>query len=465
MKKLVENLLSWCKKSMKMRRCVGKSTAPVTGQSVGQTGNAEGVLPSTATETVDEIVLPAAVETAGMVETIDEKAAFGKSGRKKPENMLDALQRFLTIRYDFRYNLLTEQTEYRGKEMPDEEYAMVAQRDLNTFCLEARTGGINCWDKDVSRLLHSRKVENYHPFLHYMSHLPQWYGVDRVTPLAVRISRKPMWVKGFHRWMLGVAAQWLGQAQDCANAVAPMLVSREQGKRKSSFCKILMPKELTPYYIDKFDLTSESGCEQKLSLFGLINMDEFDKYRAGQMPALKNLMQMTTLTFRRAHRPAFSHLPRIASFIGTSNMTDLLTDPTGSRRFLCAEVDDKIDCTPPDHAQLFAQLKAELAGGERYWFSEEEEKEIQHSNRNFYKMPAEQELFLRCFRMPQEGELSKPYTTTDLFNYLQKHYPAAMRGVTPNRLGRMMVALGIQRVHTEYGNVYRLVKLKDSSAA
>ena len=149
MKKLVENLLSWCKKSMKMRRCVGKSTAPVTGQSVGQTGNAEGVLPSTATETVDEIVLPAAVETAGMVETIDEKAAFGKSGRKKPENMLDALQRFLTIRYDFRYNLLTEQTEYRGKEMPDEEYAMVAQRDLNTFCLEARTGGINCRNKAV----------------------------------------------------------------------------------------------------------------------------------------------------------------------------------------------------------------------------------------------------------------------------------------------------------------------------
>mgnify|MGYP000028372798 FL=1 len=29
----------------------------------------------------------------------------------------------------------------------------------------------------------------------------------------------------------------------------------------------------------------------------------------------------------------------------------------------------------------------------------------------------------------------------------------------------MMVALGIQRIHTEYGNVYRLVKLKDSSAA
>lgn len=79
---------------------MGKSTAPVTGQSVGQTENAEGVLPSTATETVDDIVLPAAVETAGMAETIDEKAVSGKLGRKKPENMLVALQCFLTARYD-----------------------------------------------------------------------------------------------------------------------------------------------------------------------------------------------------------------------------------------------------------------------------------------------------------------------------------------------------------------------------
>ena len=82
MKKLVENLLSWCKKSMKMRRCVGKSTAPVTGQSVGQTGNAEGVLPSTATETVDEIVLPAAVETAGMVETTMKRRLLANRGAR-----------------------------------------------------------------------------------------------------------------------------------------------------------------------------------------------------------------------------------------------------------------------------------------------------------------------------------------------------------------------------------------------
>ena len=267
---------------------MGKSTAPVTGQSVGQTGNAEGVLPSTATETVDEIVLPAAVETAGMAETIDEKATFGKSGRKKPENMLEALQCFLTARYNFRYNLLTEQTEYRGKEMPDEEYGIVAQRDLNTFCLEARTGGINCWDKDVSRLLHSERLEDYHPFLTYMDTLPQWDGVDRITPLAQRISKKTFWINGFHRWMLGMAAQWSGRMDRCANAVAPMLVSRMQGKCKSTFCQLLMPDGLRDYYTDSFELTGQSGCEQKLAQFGLINLDEYDRLSPQKLPLLRH---------------------------------------------------------------------------------------------------------------------------------------------------------------------------------
>ena len=128
MKKLVEKFTELVQKEYENEEMRGKKARlRLPGSRWGKPKNAEGVLPSMATETVDDIVLQRLSKTAGMAETIDEKAAFGKSGRKKPENMLDALQRFLTIRYDFRYNLLTEQTEYRGKEVPDEEYAMVAQ--------------------------------------------------------------------------------------------------------------------------------------------------------------------------------------------------------------------------------------------------------------------------------------------------------------------------------------------------
>ena len=373
----------------------------------------------------------------------------------------DRLENYLWKHYEFRFNVLTEQPEYCAKgQGTDTPYKIVTQRSLNTLCLEAHRHRINCWDKDVSRLLHSRKVENYHPFLHYMSHLPQWDGVDRVTPLAVRISRKPMWVKGFHRWMLGVAAQWLGQAQDCANAVAPMLVSREQGKRKSSFCKILMPKELTPYYIDKFDLTSESGCEQKLSLFGLINMDEFDKYRAGQMPALKNLMQMASLSFIKSYQKSFSKLPRIASFAGTSNRKDILTDPSGSRRFICIEVEEKINTENIIHSQIYAQLKTELLRGKRYWFDSDEEAEINLHNREFYRQSTEESIFNCCFRAAQPDETYMELSAAEIFLCIKKRYPHALKQASPASFSKVLMSLGVERIHTRTGNLYRVIEMR-----
>ena len=374
---------------------------------------------------------------------------------KVSRTMLEDLEVCLFSNYVFRFNVLTEQTEFCKK--GEKVFHLVDQRALNTFCMEARKQGVNCWDKDVSRLLLSQQIVDFHPFSDYADSLPEWDGVDRVSELARRVSDEPLWVSGFHRWMLGMVAQWMKLEGQCANAVAPLLVSTEQGRCKSTFCSIILPEELQRFYIDKFDLTSVSGCEQKLSQFGLINMDEFDRYSVRSMANLKNLMQLKKLTFRKSHRSYYSQLPRIASFIGTSNQKELLTDSTGSRRFLCVEVKGKIDCSRPDYAQLYAQLKAELLAGERFWFTSEEEKEIQEHNRFFYRQSPEQEIFFRCFRLPKEGEEAMLLSPTEIFCRLQKKYPAAFRGSNVVNMGRMLIGLGVERVRTRYGSAYRVV--------
>ena len=393
--------------------------------------------------------------SVSVVENAVQEAVEEKEKKSPKQALLENLESFLFARYDFRFNVLTEQTEYRQK--GEGAFRHVDQRVLNTLCIDARGQGINCWDKDVSRLLLSQKIADFHPFLSYMANLPEWDGVDRVSELARRISDAPLWVNGFHRWMLAMASQWMNQDNQCANAVAPLLVSTEQGRCKSTFCSILLPDELQKFYIDKFDLTSESGCEQKLSLFGLVNMDEFDRYSVRSMATLKNLMQLKKLTFRKSHRSYYSQLPRIASFIGTSNQKELLTDTTGSRRFLCVEVKEKIDCTRPDYAQLYAQLKTELLAGERCWFTSEEEQKIQEHNRSFYKHSPEQDLFFRCFRLPKEGEEAVLLSPTEIFCHLQKKYPAAFRGSNVVNMGRMLIGLGVKRVRTRCGSAYRVV--------
>jgi len=374
---------------------------------------------------------------------------------------LEDLQIFLNENFDFRYNVLTDMPECKPKNT--NTYRMIDKRMMNSLSYKAMMQGIDCKDADVKRFLFSDQIATHHPFQDYMAALPEWDGTDRVTMLGARVSGKAMWLNGFHRWMLGMVAQWLGYPARCANALAPILISAEQGMCKSTFCSILLPEELRGYYTDKFAITSTSGCEQKISTFGLINMDEFDQYTERMMTILKNLMQMKKVNYRKCFKAYYSDLPRIASFIGTSNEKSLLTDETGSRRFLCIEVEKPIDCSPIDYPQLYAQLKFELESGKRYWLSKEEEEEIQRHNRAFYRHSPEEEAFFKVFALPKDGEPCTELMSVDIHRILLKRFPVLMRGVKPTKIGRIMTKIGATRIHTDKGNVYELTFLKDKN--
>ena len=396
--------------------------------------------------------------------------------KAKSCSLMQEVTAFLTSRYRFRFNVLTEETEVASVEnnIPDTHlrYAKVDERWMNSLSMEAIETGIDCWDRDIQRFVRSRRISEYHPFTAYFEQLPEWDGTDRVSALARRVSDNPVWVNGFHRWMLGLSAQWMQFHPDTnnanransinrANSVAPLLVSSRQGLGKSTFCRLLMPDALKAYYTESYDLGSPASAEAKLAACGLINLDEFDKLSASKMPLLKNLMQASALNIRKAYKRSASALPRIASFIGTSNREDLLVDRTGSRRFLCVSLEHAIDCvTPVEHEQLYAQLKAELLSGERSWFNKEEEQAIQQHNALFYKHIPEEEVFRLCFRFATQEDHPQEVLTlsaTQLFERMKSAHPSVMRGMTAYSLSRILPRLG-ERVHTAKGNVYRVVE-------
>ena len=422
--------------------------------------------------------------SAASTEKAEEHSAHLKGVRKKAEptpssedtgkkaksrSLMQEVTAFLTSRYRFRFNVLTEETEVANvtdieNNIPDTHlrYTKVDERWMNSLSMEAIETGIDCWDRDIQRFVRSRRISEYHPFTAYFEQLPEWDGTNRVSALARRVSEDPVWVNGFHRWMLGLSAQWMQLDPDnnCANSVAPLLVSSSQGLGKSTFCRLLMPDTLKAYYTESYDLSSPASAEARLAAYGLINLDEFDKLSASKMPLLKNLMQASALNIRKAYKRSASPLPRIASFIGTSNREDLLVDRTGSRRFLCVSLEHAIDCaTPVEHKQLYAQLKAELLSGERSWFNKEEEQAIQQRNSLFYKHIPEEEVFRLCFRFATEEDHPQEVLTlsaTRLFERMKAAHPSVMRGMTAYSLSRILPQLG-ERIHTTKGNVYRVV--------
>ena len=407
------------------------------------------------------------VETAPSA--VEAKKPVAQQAEKEPkqQRMMQRLSRYLKLHYAFRYNLLTERTECARLDMEKADeahhltYTPVDNRTLNGIALSAIENGVECWDRDIKRYVESDHVQAYHPFELYFKNLPEWDGKDRVTELARRVSDKDVWVRAFHRWMLAITAQWTGSGNRGrrANSVAPLLVSTTQGLGKSTFCRMLLPQELRDYFTESFDLTNASSAENKLASYGLINLDEFDRLSVSRMPQLKNLMQMEDLRVRRAYRRSAESLPRIASFIGTSNRRDLLTDLSGSRRFICVEVEHAIDCTTPiDHAQLYAQLLYELNSGECCWFSKAEEAEIQTANRPFYRITPAEELISSCFAFAEAGEQgARLMSAADIYTVLKKKNPAALKDCSCTSFSRLLAQLG-RRVHTRYGNGYWVKK-------
>ena len=154
-------------------------------------------------------------------------------------------------------------------------------------------------------------------------------------------------------------------------------------------------------------------------------------------------------------------LPRIASFIGTSNSHDLLTDTSGSRRFICVEVTRPIDSTQLDYPQIYAQLMAELDCGERYWFSPEEEEMLHRNNLDYYRMSPVEDVFRRHYRAALPEEPVRPLSLTDMMQHIRRKNPIALRGVNLQAFARAVLAAGVERRHTKEGNRYRVVEIRE----
>ena len=379
---------------------------------------------------------------------------------------------YIDAHYDIRYNVLEGQAEIREQHADCPAagaFRAVSPLVLNTLVLRLHEEGIPVWDRDVQRQLNSLMPRQYHPIADYLEQLPVWDGTDRLTALARRVSTDALWGKVFGIWMRGMVHQWKGiTGSDTgmdrgANQLAPILISAEQGLHKSTFCRMLLPPELSMLYTDKFELAGRQNLEFPLCRYALVNLDEFDRFSTAQMGRLKNLMQLGRMNVRRPHAVHFEQMQRTASFIGTSNTTELLTDPTGSRRFFCQEVVAAIDCsTPVDHRQLYAQILHELSAGLPYYPDKATENEVQEHNRRYYRASALREAFLTLFSKATDNtpaEQTEWLTATDIYSRLQQRFSSHIINGSPVQLGQQLTFLNLEKRHGRKGNEYRVMAL------
>ncbi len=368
------------------------------------------------------------------------------------------MDEFMKRRYEFRFNQLTSQVECRQRNSFDFYFRPVDRRLMASITMNAQYEGLKLWDKDVVRYLNSDRVPLYQPVEEFLYGLPHWDGRDHIGDLAKRVPcDNPHWAQLFRRWFLSMVAHWRGMGKSHANSTSPILVG-PQAYRKSTFCRLILPPCLQAYYTDSIDFSRKRDAELYLNRFLLINMDEFDQIGITQQPFLKHILQKPVVNTRRPNASAVEELRRYASFIGTSNHKDLLTDTSGSRRYLGVEVTGVIDVVRPvDYEQLYAQAMAALYHNERYWFDEKEEAIMMEANQEFEQSPVIEQLFLVYYRVAEDDEEGEWMLAADILQRIQKASKMKFSPGQVNYFGRILQRLGVQSYRKTRGVYYHVV--------
>lgn len=346
------------------------------------------------------------------------------------ENIVNMMQ-LLESRYDFRYNTVMKFVEYMPKDKGWYGYQPVDPRVQKRMTLEVQLADIRVSIKDVRNFLESDYIKNYNPIDEYLFQCyDKWDGKDHIHALARTVpTANPHWADWFYTWFLGMVDQWRGYShRQYGNSVAPLLISK-QGYNKSTFCRRLLPPELQWGYSDNLILSEKRQVYQAMAQFMVINLDEFNQISPQvQQGFLKNLIQLPTLKYKPPYGSHVMEFPRLASFIATSNMKDILSDPSGNRRFIGVELTGPIDVSVrPNYQQLFAQALSALNNGEKSYFDAQQVKLIMKSNSQFEIIQPIDQYFLLYFELVDDEKEGEYLTAAEIFDYLKKQIGSSLK--------------------------------------
>ena len=385
---------------------------------------------------------------------------------------VEEIKSFLDGHVSLRFNEITSRVEYESPEDKEDKtdahrfadarrFIPVNDRIVNSLWSQMSTiTRVNI--QDMYRVIESDYVPVFNPFKEYLNHLsksvqttgnqaekPSVDEQDYIHELAQTVHVKGgeqeqmLWHLYLKKWLVGMVASWL--SDDVVNNVILVLIG-EQGAYKTTWFNYLLPPPLKQYFYTKTNANRMSKDDiLTLAQYALVCCEELDTMRPAELNQLKAAVTMPSIDERAAYAHYHEHRKHIASFCGTGNNTQFLSDPTGNRRWLPFEVESIV--SPRDHPfhyeGIYSQALALYKSGFQYWFTKEEIQELNRHNRQFETPHLERELVSLYFRVPKEGENGMFMTSARAIQIIGT---GISQKLNPTRVGLSFNELGFQRV-------------------
>ena len=371
---------------------------------------------------------------------------------RKASSKNSEIEAYLSTRYEFRYNTVLGRTEYRSKN--DAHFSKVGRYEINTLRREIDNDiGIITSSDNLYSIIESSFSPRVNPIQEYFKGLPL-VDVSNSSPFSLKaipdlascvvVRNSDKWLPYLTKWLVAVVANAMDD-RECRNHTC-LVLTGEQGKFKTTFLDLLCPPALHGYSYTGKIYPQEKDTLTYIGQNLIVNIDDQLKaLNKRDENELKNLITCPMVKYRMPYDKYVEEHPHLASFVASVNGNDFLTDPTGSRRFLPFEVlsidIERAKAISVDN--VYAEAKALLKSGFRYWFDDDEIAELYRESEDFQVQTAEMELLLRCFEKPTEDESYSLMTTTEILTYLgiYTHQPLVAK-----RMGEALKKAGYIKV-------------------
>ena len=372
---------------------------------------------------------------------------------RKTSSKNSEIEAYLSSRYEFRYNTVLGRTEYRR--MNSSDFTKVGRYEINTLRREIDNDiGIITSSENLYSIIESSFSPRINPIQEYFKNLPlvdvsssSPFSLKAIPELAscVVVRNSDKWLPYLIKWLVAVVANAMDD-RECRNHTC-LVLTGEQGKFKTTFLDLLCPPALHGYSYTGKIYPQEKDTLTYIGQNLIVNIDDQLKaLNKRDENELKNLITCPMVKYRMPYDKYVEEHPHLASFVASVNGNDFLTDPTGSRRFLPFEVlsidIERAKAVSMDN--VYAEAKALLSIGFRYWFDDEEITELYRESEDFQVQTAEMELLLRCFEKPTEDSPNCTYmTTTEIITYLglYTHHPLSLK-----HMGEALKRAGFEKV-------------------
>ena len=371
---------------------------------------------------------------------------------KPKPTQIDRLELFLSTRYVFRHNIVSGKLEFQyfGKK----KWNVMNDFIENSMLRECLKGRIKTNLSSLRNLLYSDFCELFNPFEDYFFNLPTYDEKnDYITELAntITTTKQDLWQQCFKKWLVALVGCVL---DDKVINHTVIVFSGKQGLGKTTWVEKLVPKQLKEYLFSGTINPNNKDTLVQLAECMLINLDELENLNRSEIGSLKEIITKTQIRMRKAYGHNNETMPRRASFAGSVNTAQFLNDSTGSRRFLCFELEGIKYQHDVDINMAFSQALFLFKSGFRFWFDQEEIKSITENNEQYQLHSPEEELLLTWFEPCPKEEATLFLNASQIAAKLADRTKLNLNDGTINKLGKALKKHNFTRLMRQGKPVY-----------